>query len=119
MKKLSFLILPAISVIFAVLIIFLIVNGYQFQNIVTLPSVTSQDPTAYTTSQITQDGRININTASCETLTLLKGIGDTLAQRIVAYREEHGPFCQVSDLLKVNGIGETTLNNIIEYIAVE
>ena len=51
---------------------------------------------------------VDLNTAGVEELKTLSGIGDALAQRIVAYREEHGPFQSVEDIKKVSGIGEKT-----------
>ena len=70
-------------------------------------------------SQITAEGKININTASESTLTLLTGIGDVLAERIIAYRELNGPFNNVESLLDVKGIGPAKLKAIIDFIAVE
>lgn len=61
---------------------------------------------------------ININTASAEELQALPGIGETRAEAIVAYREEHGPFTYVEDLRGVSGIGEGILANIMDYITV-
>jgi competence protein ComEA len=53
---------------------------------------------------------ININAADAETLaTAIVGIGPAKAAAIVAYREQHGPFKTVDDLLLVKGIGEATL----------
>ena len=52
---------------------------------------------------------LDINAASAEELAALPGIGEVLAGRIVAYREEHGPFAAVEDLMKVSGIGEKKL----------
>ena len=49
-------------------------------------------------SSSTSDGKVNINTASVEELTSLKGIGQTRAESIVAYRQEHGAFAAVEDL---------------------
>lgn len=49
--------------------------------------------------------RININTASFEELKSLKYIGDVLAERIIQYRQEHGPFSSPQDIMKVKGIG--------------
>ena len=48
-------------------------------------------------SSSTSDGKVNINTASTEELTSLKGIGQTRAESIVAYRQEHGAFAAVED----------------------
>ncbi len=64
------------------------------------------------------DGRLNINAATVEELTALPGIGETLAQRIVHYREQHGDFTTVDGLRNVSGIGEKRLEAIREYITV-
>ncbi len=56
--------------------------------------------------------RINLNSADAETLaTTIVGIGPARAAAIVAYRETHGPFKTVDDLLLVKGIGAATLKN--------
>ncbi len=61
---------------------------------------------------------ININTADIALLDTLNGIGPSLAQRIIDYREANGPFQIVDDLLKVSGIGPTTLDKIRPLITV-
>lgn len=61
---------------------------------------------------------VNINTASAGELDTLPGIGPSLAGRIVAYRNEHGPFADVKDLVKVSGIGEARLQDLLPYITV-
>ena len=63
-------------------------------------------------------GKININTASMSLLQTLPNIGETLAKRIVDYRNEHGDFTAPEDLLLVEGIGEKRLEQIREYITV-
>ncbi len=60
--------------------------------------------------------RININTATAEELEALPRIGPTLAQRIIAYREAHGPFRKVDDLLNVKGIGPTLLETLRPHV---
>ena len=67
---------------------------------------------------VQQDGRalININRADAETLSLLDGVGEKLSQRIVDYREEHGPFASVEDLMKVKGIGRATYEELLPRI---
>lgn len=52
---------------------------------------------------------LDMNTATAEELTELPGIGESLADRIIAYRETHGPFTSLEDLLNVSGIGEKKL----------
>jgi competence protein ComEA len=49
--------------------------------------------------------KVNINTASAKELQKLDGVGRAVAERIVHYREEHGPFKRSEDLRKVEGIG--------------
>ena len=62
---------------------------------------------------------ININDASAAALDMLPGIGPVLAERIIAYREQHGDFLLPEDLLNVEGIGQATLEELREYITVE
>ncbi|MEG4314298.1 helix-hairpin-helix domain-containing protein [Pseudomonas sp. FIP_A4] len=53
---------------------------------------------------------VKINSADAETLTReLKGIGPTKAKAIIDYRDNHGPFQSVDELLEVKGIGAATL----------
>ena len=54
--------------------------------------------------------KININVASAEELTQLKGIGPKFAARIVDYRQAHGPFEHVEDVLGIPGIGQKALD---------
>jgi comEA protein len=61
---------------------------------------------------------IDINRAEAWPLAALPGIGNTYANNIVAYRQLNGPFRTVSDLLKVKGIGQTTLDKIKDLITV-
>lgn len=49
---------------------------------------------------------LDLNTATAEELTALPGIGPALAERIAAYRTEHGPFSAPEELMEVPGIGE-------------
>lgn len=64
-------------------------------------------------------GRVNINLATATELQRLPHVGPVLAGRIVAYREQHGPFKRVEDLRKVKGIGEKTLARIRPYLTID
>ncbi|MDX9992033.1 MAG: ComEA family DNA-binding protein [Anaerolineales bacterium] len=61
---------------------------------------------------------VNINTADITLLDTLPGIGPTMAQRIVDYRQENGDFTIVEDLLKVAGIGPATLEKFRSLVTV-
>lgn len=63
-------------------------------------------------------GPVDINTADLDALVSLKGIGPALAQRILDYREAHGPFASVEELLEVKGIGESTLEKFRDHVTV-
>ncbi len=63
--------------------------------------------------------KININTATAEQLTQLKGIGASHAAAIVAYREQNGPFQNPEDLMRVPRIGEKTFEKNKALITVQ
>ena len=61
---------------------------------------------------------VNINTATLDQLETLPGIGPALGQRIIDYREQHGPFHTVNDLLDVSGIGDQRLADLRSMVTV-
>ncbi|MDR0992304.1 MAG: ComEA family DNA-binding protein [Ruminococcus sp.] len=61
---------------------------------------------------------ININTADKEKLMTLPGIGEATAEAIIEYREIHGAFKAVEELLEVSGIGEAKLNKLKDLVTV-
>ncbi len=63
-------------------------------------------------------GKVNINLAPAAELEKLPGIGPALAARIIAYREEHGPFASIEDLTHVSGIGSKTLDGFRDLITI-
>lgn len=75
----------------------------------TLPAVATAAP----------NERLDINRATAEELDELPGIGETLAGRIVAYRESHGAFSSPEELLAVEGIGANRLAALEDYIFCE
>lgn len=62
--------------------------------------------------------KIDINRAEPWLLEALPGIGATIAQRIVDYRQQNGPFRSTSDLLKINGMGTNTYKQIEGLVTV-
>lgn len=64
------------------------------------------------------DGRVNINTATETQLCGIAGIGATRAAAIVAYRQEHGSFARIEDIMNVSGIKEGTYAKIRDSITV-
>lgn len=73
---------------------------------------------AETAAEETISFPVNINTADADTLTALPGIGRVLAERIVAYRQQNGPFRAIEEITNVEGIGEKKAEAIFELIAV-
>jgi competence protein ComEA len=67
-----------------------------------------------------QEGKkININKASMEELTQIKGIGTAYAERIMQFREANGPFSRPEDIMKVRGIGQKIFEANKDIITVE
>jgi competence protein ComEA len=64
------------------------------------------------------EAKINVNTADATQLEELPGIGEVLAQAIIDYREESGPFASVDDLEDVSGIGPSILENVRDLVVV-
>lgn len=68
---------------------------------------------------VVEEESVNINTADREELDTLPGIGPTLAERIIQYRKQNGPFTYIEQLKSVSGIGNKTFERLREYITVE
>lgn len=60
--------------------------------------------------------KININTASAEKLQELPGIGPAYSARIVRYREKHGKFGSLDELIKIKGIGKKRLDKLLPFV---
>lgn len=92
---------------------------------ITIPSQTATATGLPTSVQATSTpaepttAKININTATQQELETLPGIGPAIAARIIAYRQEHGPFQRIEQIMDVQGIGPATFDKIKTYIAVE
>lgn len=93
--------------------------------IVSLPESMYTEPTqASTAASVETTGAeevsfpLDINQADSEALQALPGIGEVLAGRIIAYRDENGPFSSPDQLMSVEGIGEKRLEAILDYITI-
>jgi len=62
--------------------------------------------------------KVNLNTAEAWLLEALPGIGEVLAQRIIDYRNDNGPFQHVDDLKKVEGIGAAAVDRLRDKVTV-
>ena len=80
-------------------------------------SVPTQDE-AGASGGLAVNGRINVNTATASQLEDLAGVGPVLADRIVAYREQHGPFASVGALESVTGLGPAIVAGLADAAAV-
>jgi competence protein ComEA len=69
-------------------------------------------------SEPSPKGVVNINTAEGEQLQLLPRVGPALAERIINFREIHGPFKSTDELVAVRGIGESSLEQLRPFVVV-
>lgn len=83
-----------------------------------LASDTGEDELVEKREAATETELVNINTADQAELESLPGIGSVRASAILEYRNENGPFQSIEELLKVDGIGEKTLNKLRDLITV-
>jgi len=63
-------------------------------------------------------GLININSATRDELTALPGIGNATAEKIISYREQHGAFKAIEDIMNVSGIKDKLFSKIKDHITV-
>lgn len=66
-----------------------------------------------------QHALIDLNTATAQQLTRLPQIGPKTAERILAYRQTHGPFKHVDDLTAVKGIGPRTMEKLRPLVTLQ
>ena len=62
---------------------------------------------------------VELNTATALELRTLPGVGERTAERIIEYREEHGGFEKIEDLMNVRGIGEKTFLRLRPLVRVD
>lgn len=86
--------------------------------ITAVPDVTERPQGVQHTIAYDDKGRLDINMASAEELDTIKGIGKSTAEKIIKYREEHGPFDAIEELANVSGIGTQTIEEMRDSICV-
>ncbi|WP_227934895.1 helix-hairpin-helix domain-containing protein [Alkalihalobacillus deserti] len=87
------------------MVIYVPVQGEDVQSFQGMNSVSSQS-----------EGKIAINQVEAGEIEQLPGIGPSKAAAIISYRDEHGPFKDINDLLNVSGIGPKSIENLEEYL---
>ncbi len=84
------------------------------------PAQAATRSTKQKVNAVHQHGQVvNINTASVDQLTTLKGIGPKKAQAIIAFREKNGKFRTIKDIMLVKGIGQKMFNKMKPFIRVK
>lgn len=85
-----------------------------------VPAIGESEPVTYVSAANSGqgNGQIDLNTAPSSELESLPGIGPSLANAIVVYREDNGPFDAVDDVDNVPGIGPKTLDSIRQLVTV-
>jgi competence protein ComEA len=84
--------------------------------LVATPTASAEAARAATTASTE---KVNINTADAKALASLSGVSRSLAEKIVKYRDEHGPFRKAEDLRRVDGVGNGVLEKNRERISVK
>lgn len=111
--------LVAITVVFCIFTVgFLIGRNNNKSDILVRQIAADVQSSPNTIPASTKPAKVNINAATVDELTLLPGIGTKLAQRIVDYRNENGPFRAIEDLTNVSGIGDAKLMELWDYIVI-
>ena len=88
------------------------------QNEITNDACIEDNSTTSTSKVIDGSIKVSINTATLEELMQLPGIGETKAKAIIEYRNKVGSFKNIEELKEVNGIGDSTFDDIKENITI-
>ena len=124
MKKPKLHILPILTFLFAAFLAGFFVGRnvnrtpVQISAVPAATQATEAAPQSSESTEVTEFQPIDVNTATAAQLETLPGIGPVLAQRIIDYRTENGPFRTAGDLMNVSGIGEKKLEAILDLITV-
>lgn len=83
------------------------------------PQETPEEPDPAGPQEVLVEKSVNLNTATLEELDQLPGIGPSLGQRIIDYREANNGFYDIEEIMEVSGIGEKTFAKLEPYLTVE
>ena len=107
----GWLIAAALALLFALSVLLWQNRQSQAQSVAPVHAVSMEE--------LERASTINVNIASVSELDELPGIGPALAEAIIAYREEHGPFESAEELMKVYGIGEVKLEEMLPFVRLD
>ena len=99
--------------------------AFYFGHVWSVPSFSAKENVSLMYSKalvpafVSDRDALDLNTATRAELEALPGIGHTLAERVVAYREEHGAFLHPAAIMQIKGIGEKKYEAIHAYITVK
>ncbi len=124
MKKLPFNLLLAVTLAFSFLLLGFYLGRQSQGPQIQLSNYTPAIPTQVTSAPTEAPAQavtfpIPLNTATREELIALPGIGEALSARIIAFREQYGPFESLEELTLVAGIGDKLLAKIRDYLVLE
>ena len=80
------------------------------------PTTSGDSPSGSSTGVVSE--KVNINIASADELMTLDGVGEATAEKIIAYREEQGPFASIEEIKEVSGIGDKKYESMKDLITV-
>lgn len=83
-----------------------------------IPSIYDEPKESSAEDASSDDGLVNLNTATAEELMTLTGVGESKALAIISYREEHGGFSTIEELMNIDGIKQGVYNKIKDSIKV-
>ncbi len=94
-------------------------DGDQVHVFAISDGIAQEDPAVLELATPSDHEIVYVNLATQDELIVLPRIGPAMAQRIIEYRMENGPFESLDDLMNVNGIGPTTIEQIQPFVSLE
>jgi competence protein ComEA len=93
-------------------------DGMHIHIVESMATQNQSNSTAITSNKTRTDNKININSADKSELDGLPGVGPTLAERIIEYRQTNGSFSDIDELKKVPGMGSSKFEKLKEKITI-